>query len=310
VQGCLGRTRPSKEVAGVVLLLITIVGGANWLLSTQSSRSTVTSLAAIVCSILTLRELAGPGRRFWGPRLVAVAQLMCVVLNLHIMMRSGQVEQVPWAEALVIDMLFALLGTTGMLLWTQERVRNQLAQTAITDALTGALNRHGLVPYLERELAKAQRTERPVSVVLCDLDHFKAVNDVHGHDVGDAVLKLFVDRATASIRTGDVLGRWGGEEFLFVLPETAVGDAVQVAERLRQSLRRPELGLPAVTVSAGVATAARNTGYDLKTLLSVADRHLYLAKETRDRVVAQTTAKRAVQRGAESGREYAAASAS
>lgn len=92
-----------------------------------------------------------------------------------------------------------------MLLWLQERVRDCLAQAAMTDALTGALNRHGALPMLERELARAARSGRPVWVVLCDLDHFKQVNDRHGHHVGDLVLGGFVNRARALLRKGDVL---------------------------------------------------------------------------------------------------------
>jgi diguanylate cyclase (GGDEF)-like protein len=190
------------------------------------------------------------------------------------------------------------------LLWLQERLRDRLTQVAMTDALTGALNRHGVMPLLERELQRARRHGRPVSVVLCDLDHFKRVNDQHGHQTGDAVLCRFVRETRAMLRGGDLLARWGGEEFLVVLPETAMTEAVLVAERVRQAQRRATAdGLPMVTVSGGVATAPGPVhGYDVDTLLAVADHRLYVAKETRDRIV--STGLAAAPAGA--GREAAA----
>lgn len=129
-----------------------------------------------------------------------------------------------------------------------------------------------------------------MSVVLCDLDHFKAVNDTHGHEVGDQVLRQFVANANRVLRKSDCVGRWGGEEFMLVLPDTALQHAVAVAERMRAT---PVVvpGVAPVTFSAGVATAGNpGCGYDLNALFACADRHLYVAKETRDRVVAMCSA--------------------
>ena len=185
------------------------------------------------------------------------------------------------------DIAATFVGTLGLLLWHQEHIERRLAQTAMTDALTGVLNRHGLMPRLEQELARAERSGRPVSVVLCDLDHFKRVNDRHGHAVGDLVLQDFARRACGLIRRQDIFGRLGGEEFLIILPETTLEQAALAADRLRLTQGHAGNGLPTVTVSAGVASVPHaDWGFcSAAELLASADHLLYVAKETRDRVV-------------------------
>jgi diguanylate cyclase (GGDEF)-like protein len=185
------------------------------------------------------------------------------------------------------DIVSVFVGTLGLLLWHHEQIEQQLAQTAMTDTLTGVLNRYGLMARLEQELARAERTGRPVSVMLCDLDHFKRVNDRHGPATGDSVLQDFAQRACGLIRSHDVFGRWGGEEFLLILPETTLEQAVMAAERLRRSQAKVRDGLPTVTLSAGVVSVPhQGWGYcSAAELLASADHLLHVAKETRDRVV-------------------------
>ncbi|HVU05768.1 MAG TPA: diguanylate cyclase [Polyangiaceae bacterium] len=165
----------------------------------------------------------------------------------------------------------------------------ELERRAMHDSLTTAKNRGAIVDTLTRELARARRTRRPTSVVLCDVDHFKRVNDEHGHPAGDAVLQELVRRVRLEVRTHDDVGRWGGEEFLVVLPECPAEEAVRVAERLRDSLARDPvpISLGEVQVTASFGVTGTDQGYfDLNSIVSAADTALYSAKSRgRNRVV-------------------------
>jgi diguanylate cyclase (GGDEF)-like protein len=122
-----------------------------------------------------------------------------------------------------------------------------------------------------------------------DLDHFKRVNDVHGHAMGDTVLAGFAACATALMRGGDMIGRWGGEEFLLVLPDTTASDAKVVAERIREGVAKEPVaqGAPLVTVSGGIASflEVRDRTQAMLEMLEMADRRLYIAKRQRNLVV-------------------------
>jgi two-component system cell cycle response regulator len=167
--------------------------------------------------------------------------------------------------------------------------QSELERRALHDSLTGIKNRGAIADVLTRELSRSKRTRRPVSVVLCDVDHFKLVNDTHGHPAGDAVLREFVARGKNEVRAHDDIGRWGGEEFLVVLPECPTDEAVRVADRLRLSLAtEPVLvGAIGISVSASFGVAGTDQGQgDLNTIISAADAALYAAKAAgRNRVV-------------------------
>lgn len=162
---------------------------------------------------------------------------------------------------------------------------------ALTDGLTGLYNRRYLARHMDGLLARAAETGKQVSVALFDIDHFKSVNDSHGHGVGDAVLKSVAARTAGNLRDFDSVARYGGEEFCVVMPDTPEAFAVLVAERLRALIAGapvpaagavPEI---AVTLSFGVAGSAAGDTTD--TLLQRADRALYAAKAAgRNRVVA------------------------
>jgi two-component system cell cycle response regulator len=157
----------------------------------------------------------------------------------------------------------------------------ELERRALRDALTGAKNRGAIVDVLTRELSRSRRTKRPLSIILSDVDHFKHVNDNHGHPAGDSVLKEFVRRTNAEVRTHDDVGRWGGEEFLIVVPECPIDEAIRVADRLRNALGRTPVDVPLgqITVTASFGVAGTDLGYsDLNTIISAADTALYAAK--------------------------------
>jgi len=162
-----------------------------------------------------------------------------------------------------------------------ERARAQLQQAARTDVLTGLLNRRAVSDELAWQLAHGERSGLSVSVVMCDIDHFKRVNDTWGHEAGDEVLRQFAARATAVARQVDRIGRFGGEEFLFVLPDTDLAGAQVFAERLLAALASGAVTGPGgesiqISASFGAATAGLDESIDQ--LLARADGAMYEAK--------------------------------
>jgi len=168
----------------------------------------------------------------------------------------------------------------------KARIRNHIAlrqalskleQLAIRDKLTGLYNRRKLDESFAVEVSRAERYGRPLSVIMLDIDHFKAVNDTHGHPVGDVVLIETAGRLLAALRTSDIPGRWGGEEFLIICPETPLETAYQLAERLRcdyEGLDFPAAGR--LTASFGVAAHCK--GHLASDILLSVDQALYRAK--------------------------------
>lgn len=172
----------------------------------------------------------------------------------------------------------------------RKLMEEKLNRLATTDALTGANNRHRFLERGEEEVARTKRYNRPLSVIMLDIDHFKRINDTYGHAAGDDVLRLLSENCRQVFRKTDVFGRIGGEEFAAVLPETTLQQAEQVAERLRSTLQRLQLtgpdGLIRFTVSIGVAEYKE--GQQLEHILYYADQALYKAKRLgRNRVVVE-----------------------
>jgi diguanylate cyclase (GGDEF)-like protein len=170
-----------------------------------------------------------------------------------------------------------------------ERAFDRIGQLAIRDDLTGAYNRRFLMDALGRERSRAERMGEPYSVCVIDIDHFKSINDTLGHAAGDAVLRHFASIAPRGLRAIDTFGRFGGEEFLLVLPGTGRQGALAAAERMRAAVHDASFpGLPPdrrVTITIGVATHAK--GEEATALLARADEALYQGKRAgRNRVVA------------------------
>jgi diguanylate cyclase (GGDEF)-like protein len=168
--------------------------------------------------------------------------------------------------------------------------REALREQATKDSLTRLWNRATILDILERELVRGHREQRPVGVVLADLDHFKSVNDTYGHFAGDAVLREFTNRVTNSMRVYDSMGRYGGEEFLIVLPGCDENSTVAQAERLRAALATECMTSKdvsgVVTCSFGATTWRPGAPANSEALIRTADSALYMAKNGgRDRVV-------------------------
>jgi diguanylate cyclase (GGDEF)-like protein len=188
-----------------------------------------------------------------------------------------------------------LLNTNDMLreeIQERERIEAILQQTALTDFLTQLPNRRAMIKRLDSEVARFERSGRPFSLVLLDIDHFKAVNDTCGHDAGDAILISFAETMLGWVRENDVLARWGGEEFLILLCDTNVHSASEQAERLRSAIEKYSFGehTRSTHITASLGVAGYNKDESMDACIKNADIALYRAKTGgRNRVVTQTS---------------------
>lgn len=188
--------------------------------------------------------------------------------------------------------LLARVASGERILKLEEQLiqaRHQMETLAMQDGLTGLLNRRAIEEHASAELDLAKRKERPLSVVLLDIDHFKSINDQYGHFVGDHTLHHVAEILTRNLRQYDRIGRWGGEEFIAILPDTKMSEAIEVAERMRAAIAATQLTLEnnelyTVQISLGVACASGHYPSLIK-LVHAADLAMYQAKQTgRNRV--------------------------
>lgn len=235
-----------------------------------------------------------PPQHLTGKAIVEVQVLPFVRLGRCIGMLSAAARHEPFSE---LDLRFVrLLGghfadrISDILL--RQQAMEALISRATRDALTGLLNRGAIIERLGAQQALSRRTGQPLSTVIADIDFFKIINDSHGHLAGDEVLVEVSRRLQKLMREGDSLGRFGGEEFLFVLYPCDAADAARAAERFRLAIAQtafvvqggPHGGLP-VSISLGVASAAAGDEISVQGLLKRADDALYRSKaEGRDRV--------------------------
>jgi two-component system, cell cycle response regulator len=184
------------------------------------------------------------------------------------------------------DAIYKFLSGSNIESAYHEAIHNM----AIQDGMTGIHNKRFFMEFLEREISVAARHGHPLTLVMFDVDHFKKINDTHGHLAGDAVLKDLAHRIRPRIRREDLFARYGGEEFVCVLPSTALAGGIVFAEHLRTLIEeRPcehdGQGIP-FTISLGVTTLHRESGVDASGLIKRADENLYAAKRGgRNRVV-------------------------
>ncbi|MDD2546574.1 MAG: GGDEF domain-containing protein [Burkholderiaceae bacterium] len=250
------------------------------------------SLRLVVISSILACHFAGMARVVFAQPVQSFATRYTLgvlsALILAMLLRLVSATTLPAGEGLfqatffqslyILSLSFGLLMLTiGFVLLASERLHAELENLITHDMLTNALTRRTLFERGHAELARSQRNGHPVSALMMDLDHFKNVNDQHGHLVGDAVLRDFALRAMAQLRPADLLGRYGGEEFVVLLTETALDQARLVAERIRTS-SSADPQLPPCTVSIGVATLAPGQPASFDALINQADAALYQAK--------------------------------
>lgn len=166
-------------------------------------------------------------------------------------------------------------------------INRKLEELSKIDPLTGTFNRRHIFSILRSEFERAVRYERPLSVIMMDLDHFKKVNDAHGHIFGDEILKEVANIISYELRKQDLLGRYGGDEFVVILPETGLEGAKRVAERLRKAIRKKMVEKNTeVTASMGLVSLPHRKVKNIDDIIKLADLTLYEAKRRgRDRVI-------------------------
>ncbi|HEB65818.1 MAG TPA: sensor domain-containing diguanylate cyclase [Chloroflexi bacterium] len=179
------------------------------------------------------------------------------------------------------EQLLEMLANQAAITLENARLFARMREMAIRDALTGVFNRHYLFRRAAYELARAQRYQRPLGVIMLDVDHFKKINDTYGHGVGDQALRVIAETCRSALRKSDILGRYGGEEFVILLPETAIETTRHVANRLRAIIDAQTIATDAgqisITISIGI-TAYLPTDETLETIFRRADQALYMAK--------------------------------
>jgi diguanylate cyclase (GGDEF)-like protein len=194
-----------------------------------------------------------------------------------------------WVAPFVLEITLYAVGTAFVVLvLASERTMRMHQDAAVTDELTGLLNRRGVLQAAQGLIAKQAQKGASVSALMLDLDHFKSINDTFGHAIGDKALHLFAVTASASTRASDIVGRFGGEEFVVLLPGT-LADAKIVAERIRKAFEAVGVMVAGCDLNATVSigAAAGQPGTDIVALLGAADAALYRAKANgRNRVEA------------------------
>jgi diguanylate cyclase (GGDEF)-like protein len=292
----------------VVALLLGMLLALAWVAFTTTQVMTVHVVGAVGAALIALRTAWTFLRH--APESLRMAALMCasifVLFALQRLLRiefylsadsQADLQRAVPASAFnyVINTLFTTFWAFSFFYLNTTRVelelkasREELLALSLTDPLTGVRNRRALYDCAQHEIARAGRTGEPVTLLMVDVDHFKKVNDQHGHPVGDQVLREVAAAIVQTARGSDVVARFGGEEFAVLLIQTE--QAAATAERLRAAIARLEVRAPQgpvkVTVSIGVASASGES-IDFEALIRHADDALYKAKrEGRDRVVA------------------------
>jgi diguanylate cyclase (GGDEF)-like protein len=273
------------------------LGATIWLVSCMSSdfvgsaaaRITLSSLIVSGYTFMTALELWRERRKhllrrwlaIFVPILHGTVFLMPIPLASVLPADGGVLNLASgWVAVFVLETMLYLIGTAFiMLLITKERMVRIHKAAALTDTMTGLFNRRGFVEAAHQLMARQAKRGEPVSVLMFDLDHFKSINDSFGHAVGDDALRLFASIIGTTMRANDVIARFGGEEFVAMLPGTMT-EAVGAAERVRLAFEAAALemekGRLGATVSIGVANG--QPGADIDTLIGNADAALYRAK--------------------------------
>ena len=292
------RPVPVRLMAAGWLCTMAGVAGFHYLVDAIAMRTVAVSLfhgavcAATGITILRFRSQAGSRYSYFftaGVALLLAASHFGrgLMYALQSDMHTADYQSTAWnLFFLSVGTLVLPLLTMGGMMMVHDRMMERAEEQANRDYLTGAWSRRALFQVADRELRRVARHRDPVSLLILDVDHFKQINDTHGHVEGDRVLIDLVLRASAIVREIDCFARLGGEEFALLLPRSNAAAAFQVAQRLRQVLEQPVATTTAVTgytVSIGVATL--QNGEAFSTLLARADAALYQAKRTgRNRV--------------------------
>lgn len=284
----LGRRVPVSLLVGLSVASIAIMTFFLFVAPRTEIRIAIYSLSVAFYSLLIAGLLLdvprGPLRATHWPVgiLHLVHAVFAVVQAFSVLVHARDDVFAPgWIQALWFTQSIAVvtLTFTGLVLMVTQRISLELDRQASYDTLTGALNRRAFERFAEAEWSRSVRHDLPLSVLILDLDRFKTLNDAHGHDAGDVWLKAFTEMTTGLLRREDILCRYGGEEFVVLLPQTELEAATFAADRIRRAVDglRVEGSSVSGTVSVGVAEKIAGQA-DFKALLAAADQALYRAK--------------------------------
>ena len=310
-------TRSPRDGLIFLPVLVTGVVALVWV-DAHRTRNALVAAVMLGQAVWLLRLALQPGGTLVRERGRLMLTIGSALLALLLVLRMGQVvfaREWPDGQAITADiqattylvtLAVLLLNTIGYLLMHMQRALEHERAAATRDALTGTLTRRPLMEAFEQGVSLAVRERQPYAVLMLDLDHFKRVNDEHGHPAGDAVLRQFAQRLSQRLRRSDLLGRYGGEEFLVLLPGTDLAGARTVAEGMRRAIADEPFTFGAlripVTVSVGVRVlepadpdapggadgvivAGMADAAQVEPLIADADRALYAAKRNgRNRV--------------------------
>jgi diguanylate cyclase (GGDEF)-like protein len=291
-----------------VPIVLALVGVSVWIVACSigpiyarpEARATVMAAIGIVYTLLVVFELwRGRGDQVWRWPIIVLLLAHAAAIPIHIPLAGALINPDP-SDPSDLDLLtFAVFEGAFVCICTaylfgglaKDRIAARYRRDSLTDPLTGVANRRGFFEMGERLLARAAFARQPTAVIMFDLDRFKRINDRYGHDTGDVVIATFCRLARSLLRSNDLFGRIGGEEFACLLPTTERLDALRLAERVRAAFEAAyhTIGEDRLrtTVSAGVAIAD-NSNFDLDTLLKHADRALSHAKRAGRNCVQQS----------------------
>lgn len=216
---------------------------------------------------------------------IAKTELLEQSLKLKAVEKKSDTQKI-YILFLIVSLLVVSLSFVLFVFRKNLKSKAELQKLAYTDSLTGTANRLSILRQAKRELEVSRRFGQNLTIAIADLDHFKAINDKYGHDIGDLVLQTFADVSNSELRSIDYFGRYGGEEWLFILPNTSKVDSVNLFNRIAQKLKSISVvdGPSKVTFSIG-GVNAKGSSMSLEQLIKEADKQLYVAKNRgRDQV--------------------------
>jgi diguanylate cyclase (GGDEF)-like protein len=280
-------------------ILYVLVGPMTWLVVCQleALHSSISGRVVVVSFLLFCYTLL-TGFEFWrGDRKLSSCWPLIVVIGIHAVAFLSRILWPGWVLEMfagprltlsvlafvAFQLLFHTFCAAFLLAFlVKERRERDYKRASQVDPLTGVWNRRAFLDHASRQLSRAASNKLPLALVAFDLDQFKSINDSYGHSAGDRLLCSFCEVASKALRSGDLFGRIGGEEFACLLADVSGVDAAAVAERLRRRFANTEINCGSsrlhATVSAGIALTGQPPP-DLEELMSVADRALYRAKE-------------------------------
>jgi diguanylate cyclase (GGDEF)-like protein len=269
------RRKPTAPVARCVEAIVLALAPAAGAFATSFAPGVVAGCGVLLVWAM-IRALRAARRGDGESAMVARGFMVLTLCLIGDILHELKILPVPGGLPIVGFIVLFLASARSL----NERFEEEEAASR-TDSLTGLLNRRGFLEAGDGALVRARRSGKPLSVVISDIDHFKAVNDAHGHAAGDAALKQLATALRSAVRAQDAVARWGGEEFILLLPDTGLAGAAKVAESLRAAVAELPMsfqGNPVgVTLSLGVAEYDPTRNFE--ETIGVADAALYRAKE-------------------------------